>query len=156
MLKGDMKGKRRNVSRVEVKGEFFSIAWPICPPRNNNIMAQERESQEKHVCGCMLVSKGMLDLSHLTFPPPTPVLLTRVCMLQGHSLIWHFIHIQISSLIYTTFSSTSVINGSFCKASAWLLGNKQCKSRGEMFADGSLTMAAGACRWRKKQKIWDE
>lgn len=75
-------------------------------------------------------------------------------MLQGHSLIWHFIHIQISSLIYT-FSSTSVINASFCKASVWLLGNKRCKSHWEMYSCGSLTMAARACRWQKtKDRRW--
>ena len=37
------------------------------------------EKVKKNTCGCMFVSKEMLNLSHLTFPPPTLVLLSRMC-----------------------------------------------------------------------------
>ena len=164
----EMWGNRGNVGGMEVKGGLFS-GLPVhlgTTPQWHQSERVKETCRWLHVC-VHNVSKAILypsaehsshirvSISCLFEHKNSPYLFRLACedMLQAHSLIWHFIHIQISSLIYTAFSSTSVINGSFCKASACLLGSKRCKSRREMFPDGSLTMAPRECWWQKQKDM---
>lgn len=164
----EMWGNRGNVSGMEVKGGLFS-GLPVHLGTTTQWQQSERVEETcrwLHVCVHKSLQSNPVSFSgtrltcsclYLLFIRTLKLrhLSRLVCedMLQAHSLIWHFIHIQISSLIYTSFSSTSVINGSFCKASVCLLGSKQCKSRREMFPDGSLTMAPRECRWQKQKDM---
>lgn len=106
---------------------FVSISWAILMTLHHSA---------RHVCNPCIFTSSTLSQVH-----NNSTCFVDLCegMLQGHSVIWCLIHIQISSLIYTSVW----LHG--CKASVGLLGNKGCKNHGEM--------TVRACRWNKTKDV---